>query len=81
MATQPLTPPGLTLQLEEKPNETVVHCTGRINAENSEVFQRKIRNLIPEPSSQSTTITHRIVLDVNNVTHVDCSGLGALLGA
>ena len=81
MAAQPITPRGPTLQLEEKTNETIVHCTGRINAENSEVFQREIRNLIPESCSQSTAITHRIVLDLSNVTHVDSSGLGALLGA
>ena len=81
MATQPLTLRGLTLQLEEKANESIVHCTGRINAENSEVFQREIRNLIPESCSQSTAITHRIVLELSKVTHVDSSGLGALLGA
>jgi len=81
MATQPLTPRGLTLQLEEKANQTIVHCTGRINGENSEVFQREIRNLIPEAGSQSMATTHRIVLDLSNVTHVDSTGLGALLGA
>jgi anti-anti-sigma factor len=81
MATQPLRPHELRLQLEEKANETIVHCTGRINAENSEVFQKEIRNLIPESCSQSTAITHKIVLDLSNVTHVDSSGLGALLGA
>ena len=81
MATLPVTPHGLTLQLEEKAKETIVHCAGRINAENSEMFQREIRNLIPEAGSQSAAITHRIVLDLSNVTHVDSSGLGALLGA
>src|SRR6201997_3822676 len=81
MATQPLTPRGLRLQLEEKANETIVHCTGRVNAENSEVFQREIRSLIPESGSQTAAINHRIVLDLSNVTHVDSTGLGALLGA
>jgi anti-anti-sigma factor len=81
MATQPLTPRGLTLQLEEKANQTIVHCTGRISSENSEVFQREIRKLIPEGGSQSMAATHRIVLDLSNVTHVDSTGLGALLGA
>ena len=81
MATQPLTPRGLRLQLEEKANETIVHCTGRVNAENSEVFQREIRSLIPESGSQTAAINHRIVLDLSNVTHVDSIGLGALLGA
>jgi hypothetical protein len=30
MATQPLSPRGLKLQLEEKANETIVHCNGKI---------------------------------------------------
>jgi anti-anti-sigma factor len=70
----------LNLQLEEKPNETIVHCKGKITAENSEVFQRQIRDLIPESHSQVATITRRIIVDLSNVTHVDSSGLGALLG-
>jgi anti-anti-sigma factor len=79
MATQPLTPRGLTLQFEEQNKQTIVHCTGRINAENSEMFQTEIRNVIPESGSQSEAISHRIVLDLSNVTHVDSSGLGPLL--
>jgi anti-anti-sigma factor len=80
MATLPVTRDGLTLQLEEKANETIVHCAGRINAKNSEMFQREIRNLIPGPDTQRPAAP-RIVLDLSNVTHVDSSGLGALLGA
>ena len=32
MATQPLSPLALKLQLEQKPNETIVHCKGKITA-------------------------------------------------
>jgi anti-anti-sigma factor len=81
MATQPLTLRGLKLQLEENPNEIIVHCSGRITAENSAMFQRQIRDLIPESRSQIAAITYRIVVDLSNVTHVDSTGLGALLGA
>jgi anti-anti-sigma factor len=81
MATQSVTAHGLTLQLEEKAMERILHCAGRINTENSEMLQREIRNLIPESGTQSAAITHRIVLDLSDVTHVDSSGLGALLGA
>src|ERR1700745_4261199 len=79
MATQPLSPLGLQLQLEEKPNETIIHCKGKITAENLEVFQR-IRDLMPESHDPIAAIAYRIVLDLSNVTHVDSSGLGALLG-
>jgi anti-anti-sigma factor len=66
--------------MEEKANETIVHCKGKITAENSEAFQREIRDLISESRGQIAAITYRIVLDLSNVTHVDSTGLGALLG-
>lgn len=81
MATQPFAARGLKLQLEEKANETIIHCTGKITADNSEAFQREIRDLIPQSRGHVTAITIRIVLDLSNVTHVDSTGLGALLGA
>src|ERR1700736_1476636 len=80
MATQPLSPSGLKLQLEEKPSETIIHCKGKITAENLEVFQREIRDLMPESRDPIAAIAYRIVLDLSNVTYVDSSGLGALLG-
>jgi len=81
MAPQPVSLLGLKLQLEQKPNETVVHCKGKITAENSEVFQREIHDLMPESHGQNAAKTYRFVLDLSNVTYVDSTGLGALLGA
>jgi len=69
------------LELEEKANETIIHCTGEINAGNSEAFQEEIRGFIPASRGHGDAITSRIVLDLTNVTHVDSRGLGALLGA
>jgi len=80
MATQPLSPLGLKLQLEQKPNEIIVHCEGKITAENSAAFQREIRDLIPESQGQIAAKSYRIVLDLSNVAYVDSTGLGALLG-
>ena len=80
MTTQPLSPLGLKLQLEQKLNETIVHCEGKITAENSVAFQREIRDLIPESQGQIATKSYRIVLDLSNVAYVDSTGLGALLG-
>jgi hypothetical protein len=53
MATRPLSSFGLQLQLEATSNETVIHCKGKITAENSEVFQRQIHDLIPESALKS----------------------------
>lgn len=78
MATKPFAALGLKLELEEKPDETIIHCTGKLNAENSEAFQKQIRDLIPE--SRGHAAVTRIVLDLSHVTHVDSMGLGALLG-
>ena len=81
MATSPFAAPGLKLDCEEKTHETIVHCTGRINAENSEAFQKEIHSLIPSSRGHANAVTVRIVLDLTNVTHVDSTGLGALFGA
>jgi anti-anti-sigma factor len=79
MATQPLSPFGLKLQLEATPDEIIVHCKGKITAENSEAFQKQVRDLIPESRARIATVTRRIIVDLSNVTHVDSTGLGALL--
>jgi anti-anti-sigma factor len=81
VTTQPLNPFGLKLQLEATSNETIVHCQGKITAENAELFQRQIRDLIPESRAQIAAIARRIIVDLSNVTHVDSTGLGALLRA
>jgi anti-anti-sigma regulatory factor len=52
MAPQRLGAPGLKFEFEEKGNETILRCTGKITAENSEAFQKEIRDLIPESRRQ-----------------------------
>lgn len=81
MATQAFTAPGLRLELEEKAEETIVHCFGRITAESAEMFQNYIRdNVIPASRGKDMAVTNRIILDLGNVTFIDSTGLGALLG-
>jgi len=81
MTTQSFAARGLQLRLEESQKEQIVHCNGRITAENSEMFRQNISDLIPETCNQIAGITQRIVLDLSSVTYVDSAGLGALLGA
>lgn len=81
MATKPFAAPGLKLELEEKAYETIIHCSGKINSDNSEAFQKEIRNLVPDSRGHVDAITCRIILDLSNVSYVDSAGLGALLGA
>lgn len=81
MATQAFSAPGLRLELEEKAEETIVHCFGRITAESAEQFQTYIRdNVIPASRGKDMAVTNRIILDLGNVTFIDSTGLGALLG-
>jgi hypothetical protein len=40
MGNQVFTAPGLKMELEEGPVETIVRCTGKITAESAEKFQR-----------------------------------------
>lgn len=80
MASQAITGPGLTFELEEKAEETIVHCKGRITADSAELFQTEIRDrVIPTSRGKGVPVTARIVLDLSQVTYVDSSGLGALL--
>ncbi len=80
MLTETLTAPGLTLELEERAEEAIIHCRGKITTESAEMFQNEIRGrLIPDSRGKGVAVNCRIVLDLANVTYVDSSGLGALL--
>jgi anti-sigma B factor antagonist len=68
----PIPSPELVLQTSTNPNETIVHCTGRITSNTSELLQTTIRELIP--------MTKCVVLDLTNVSNMDSSGLGAMVG-
>ena len=72
MAANPLPTPALTLNTERKETESIIHCAGRINTETAAVLRQTARTLIAEDK--------RVTLDFSQVTHVDSSGLGMIVG-
>jgi anti-sigma B factor antagonist len=66
MATNPVPVPvsELGLTTESTPTEIIVHCTGKITSTVKPLF------------SESKTV----VLDLTNVSYLDSSGLGAIVG-
>ena len=62
----------LKLETEKKPEGVLVHCTGRIVSSTSPHLQNTVRPLIAE--------NKRVALDLTNVSYLDSSGLGAIVG-
>ena len=62
----------LILQTQPSGDATVVHCKGRLTVEHSEAMKNHVRNLLPA--------TRRIVIDLREVTRMDSSGLGVIVG-
>ena len=72
MAANPLPTPTLTLATEKTPTEATVRCSGRITMENADQLRDTARKLIAE--------SKRLVLDLSDVTYLDSSGLGMIVG-
>ena len=70
MATDKI--PELHVETERHENVTLVHCTGQVDLATWNEFSTKIRALIAEGKS--------IRVDLANVTRVDSTGIGALVG-
>ena len=73
MAADPAVPaPDLTLKTEKTPTETIIHCTGRINSNSAGLLSSTVRNLVLESKV--------LVIDLTDVSYVDSSGLGSIVG-
>lgn len=75
MAANPLaTPWPLTLDFRIPADGTpTLLCRGRLTGETSELFRSEVKKLIGR--------NHLLVVDLNQVTFVDSSGLGAIVAA
>ena len=62
---------GFTLTSEARDGVLILACVGRLTAEVAPEFKTKVKALLPS--------TDRIILDMGGVTHVDSSGLGAVV--
>src|SRR5580658_5367481 len=72
MAANPIPISELTLETVKAPDETIVRCIGRINSSTTSLLQTTVRTLIPG--------TESVVLDLTDVSYMDSSGLGAIVG-
>jgi anti-anti-sigma factor len=72
MAANPLPVSTLTLVTEKTPTESTIRCSGKITMENADQLRDTARKLIAE--------SKRLVLDFSDVSYLDSSGLGMIVG-
>jgi len=65
-------PPELTLHPQKTSHEMLVCCSGKITAGSSSLLKATVTSLMLE--------NRIVVLDLGNVSYVDSSGLGTLVG-
>ena len=72
MATNPAPISVLDLTTERTPTEITVKCAGKITSDTSQSLKTAVKPLFSESKT--------VVLDLTNVTYMDSSGLGAIVG-
>src|SRR5438309_377138 len=64
--------PELSVTTESTPTETILHCNGRITSETNRSLKEIVKPLLTEGKT--------VVLDLTNVSFMDSSGLGTIVG-
>jgi anti-sigma B factor antagonist len=73
MSANPAAPaPQLKIDTEKTSTRISVHCAGRITSTTSDLLRSTVRPLIPE--------SQYILLDLTDVSFLDSSGLGTIIG-
>ena len=62
---------AFNLQISTREDAVIVRCVGRLTVEHAEILKNHVKSLIPNKK--------RIILDLEGVTQMDSSGLGALV--
>jgi anti-anti-sigma factor len=60
------------MTIDRTPTESVVHCTGKVRSDTIQQLKATVKPLFSESKT--------VVLDLTNVTYMDSSGLGAMVG-
>jgi anti-anti-sigma factor len=67
----PATPPPFTIEVEDRGTTAYICCHGKLVAGAGDLLYDPVSHLLP---------THqRIILDLTHLTHMDSTGLGALV--
>jgi len=70
--TTEVTGPALTIETVAQADATVVRCKGVLNSTNSAELKTRVKGLLPS--------TKRIVLELTELSQMDSSGLGTIVG-
>ena len=72
MATNASPVSSLDMAIDRTTTEIVVHCAGKITSDTTQSLRATVQPLVTESKT--------VVLDLTNVTYMDSSGLGAIVG-